>query len=1123
MSTQPVEYVYALYNFDAENPDEVSFRVGERVLVVEKDDAYGDGWFQGTNERGETGLFPFSYTTYDESAAMTMLNGAMSRRYQHSPHMGSPTMGMAQLQQPEQQEPLSSTASPVTHASSPATSGMATNSHAVPDERGVMHSTMNDIENALSELHTTQPPQQMQPQSQDQPSLRNISSPSQQLPSDMDDPIERDFQARAAARAELARNARKSLQSQEPPWDTPSGVGEPGSISNARQTQSSSQQGVVPLAMLEMSDDSELDDDEDVASVGPSADPNDNRMNPSYPQLPTNQQRGMTPTSPPLSSLSLPQQQQQSPAGLYAGGGIRSPSASQPSHSVQSSHQEAISSQPPNQGTDVAKHTYSQSVSASYVPPRDPVLPVSEPQVPNRMPDASAAQEPADEPAAEATSDPLSWSIDDVVDWAISKGFDDQITNKLREHEVNGVTLLSLDIHTLREIDIIAYGRRFRVANCIDELRHGTPMSPSATSPRDASSRMPYNTSTMPRSVSATAAPLSPMSPRPSGTEMPLSPVHRDHQHAPVSPGIRSPSQLQQQQQQPMPYSQSTPKLQDPHALAPATERAPSSLGPPIQEATPGFSSSGAQSGDGSMNHAAPPVGLSPSIAGNAVTNPRSASPAMNMSAPQSAQSPGATAFAAPVPESARASAPGFGMPRSASTRTNNVPSQPLPQSSPMGYMRSHGNPLPSFGSGEGMNLNQRGPSPIPSASVAPNSAPMEQQDLLWQQNRQRVENMPPTMIPGGPQEQAGMTNKVVTPMPATPPVVPQAAPSAAPVGVPRDMAPEPMSATGMPGMPGTMPSQSPLPTITPGSGIPGGQPPSMGAPWGSQPSAVMPSGPGTPNRSGPGPNVPPMSMQQQGTPTLATPRTMPPTGTPVGKPGFMNTINSYGPSGPPRTALQSNPATGTAAATALSMLPYTKGGHRPHGLLTGTENHRAGEAGGGRPTERQTVLNRIGQIDRQGWIKKRGDRYNRWNSRYLVLHGMDLIVLRDPSADKVKNLIPLHGYKVVSDESAGSGFSFKIVHDTERTHHFSLDDEVALRGWMKAIMKATIGRDLSQPVISSYSNMTMTLEEAQRLRPRPPSPTSRMRVQLENARFNPGQLTSKDAMVLTSLDKGAN
>ena len=173
---------------------------------------------------------------------------------------------------------------------------------------------------------------------------------------------------------------------------------------------------------------------------------------------------------------------------------------------------------------------------------------------------------------------------------------------------------------------------------------------------------------------------------------------------------------------------------------------------------------------------------------------------------------------------------------------------------------------------------------------------------------------------------------------------------------------------------------------------------------------------------------------------------------------------------------------------------------------------------------DRQSVLNRIGSIARQGWVKKRGERYNRWNNRYLILHGMDLIVLRDPSADKVKNLIPLHGYKVVSDESANAvGYTFKIVHDTQRTHYFSFEDATAMRGWMKAIMKATIGRDFSQPVISSYSNVTISLEEAQRMRPRPPSPTSRMRVQLENARFNPGQLTSKDAMVLTSLDKGTS
>ena len=71
MAANP-EYVYALYNFEAENPDEVSFKVGERVLVIEKDDAYGDGWFQGTNIRGETGLFPFSYTTYDQPVALKL-------------------------------------------------------------------------------------------------------------------------------------------------------------------------------------------------------------------------------------------------------------------------------------------------------------------------------------------------------------------------------------------------------------------------------------------------------------------------------------------------------------------------------------------------------------------------------------------------------------------------------------------------------------------------------------------------------------------------------------------------------------------------------------------------------------------------------------------------------------------------------------------------------------------------------------------------------------------------------------------------------------------------------------------------------------------------------------------
>ena len=40
------EYVYALFDFVPENPDEIHFKAGERVEVVERDDVYSDGWWQ---------------------------------------------------------------------------------------------------------------------------------------------------------------------------------------------------------------------------------------------------------------------------------------------------------------------------------------------------------------------------------------------------------------------------------------------------------------------------------------------------------------------------------------------------------------------------------------------------------------------------------------------------------------------------------------------------------------------------------------------------------------------------------------------------------------------------------------------------------------------------------------------------------------------------------------------------------------------------------------------------------------------------------------------------------------------------------------------------------------------
>lgn len=56
-------------------------------------------------------------------------------------------------------------------------------------------------------------------------------------------------------------------------------------------------------------------------------------------------------------------------------------------------------------------------------------------------------------------------------------------------------------------------------------------------------------------------------------------------------------------------------------------------------------------------------------------------------------------------------------------------------------------------------------------------------------------------------------------------------------------------------------------------------------------------------------------------------------------------------------------------------------------------------------------------------------------------------------------------------DETVDPGkYGFRIEHETDKTHYFSSDDKTVIRDWMKAIMKATIGRDYSSEYWSYYS-----------------------------------------------------
>lgn len=46
MAMEGIDVVYGVHDFEAENPDELSFRAGERIVVIEKDDQYQDGWWK---------------------------------------------------------------------------------------------------------------------------------------------------------------------------------------------------------------------------------------------------------------------------------------------------------------------------------------------------------------------------------------------------------------------------------------------------------------------------------------------------------------------------------------------------------------------------------------------------------------------------------------------------------------------------------------------------------------------------------------------------------------------------------------------------------------------------------------------------------------------------------------------------------------------------------------------------------------------------------------------------------------------------------------------------------------------------------------------------------------------
>lgn len=146
------------------------------------------------------------------------------------------------------------------------------------------------------------------------------------------------------------------------------------------------------------------------------------------------------------------------------------------------------------------------------------------------------------------------------------------------------------------------------------------------------------------------------------------------------------------------------------------------------------------------------------------------------------------------------------------------------------------------------------------------------------------------------------------------------------------------------------------------------------------------------------------------------------------------------------------------------------------------------------------------------GWMSKKSGSTLGWRSRYFTLHGTRLSYFTNLRDKREKGLIDITAHKVIpistDGESASSNdkyialyaaltglgrYCFKIVPPAPgfkkgltftqpKTHFFAVETQEEMKGWLKALMTATIDIDDSVPVVSSCNTPTVSLAKAQEL-----------------------------------------
>ncbi|KAG2343720.1 hypothetical protein BDR05DRAFT_962839 [Suillus weaverae] len=1024
-------YVYALHDFQPENEDEVDFHAGEPIEVIEKDDQYSDGWWQGRNLAGKIGLFPKSYTTPAAPAP---------------PRAASPeSTTMNEL--PDILQPVDEEAASFIGSDAESNIGVAFGEPHSGRQEEVMQATMTDVQKAIEQLGQD-----------DRDGTRSFSFASTRHgDTDRETDTETDGGTslredgedwHRSVRDKLAEQARKVVEAKAATEVDIRSLAPPIDIEMSDESEveevDDSLQNIHRFARdhPHIPEEDEEDNDNDGAVTRNHRRKNLNMTSPvilplqDLPSFPSNDGEqtakvhktsfSVTSTSRAISPASTGHERNASQSRSAPVSPMANVFAPVPVLAIEpSSIQLPASPEPTTHATPTPAIREIRQVSNAVSSPTPRV--VSSPPTSKHIDSvASSSQvsttsmpqtssEPTRESSPMKSVPPSEWSVEEVVDWLKSKSFGQDVCDKFIEQEITGDVLLELDINLLKaEIGIVAFGKRMRIANAIAELRR----PPSIIFP-DA--------------------------------QMPQHPQSLSHSHSYSYTHSRSGS-THQSLNSPMFATTMSSAITAPNSATFGSMCSPESPAADMSQfvkRVSSLSSTGVSIVGGSLeNHVSPvAVGLGFGVSPNSNEHKRTASG-------QLGPSPSDGALNKRSQEDAREPEGLQDDDRGALSEGENVPS--------VAKQRRH-----LFG-----------------RSIESTSTAKEKGDTSSNNNS---------------------TTALSTSVPL-----------AVAVATPRSSRKRELLDDSSISSKHSRNKRDGTTKGTERHSLFGG---------------TFTTSLGKARK--PPPRISPSLIDNE---------------SPMEKSSSLNLSRLYSSkksSGRPSTSDGSlsstlrNPSRSDSLDEKRKLREKEKASERLKGQDTdsqtlkekGSPTTLKKQADGPEDQSRgpnafkpgKSIIDQIGTPDHQGWMRKKGDHYNAWKVRYFVIKGPHLYILRSDNKTevKIKGYINIVGYKVIADENVDPGrYGFRIVHETDKTHFFSSDEQIVVREWMKAIMKATIGRDYSKPVVSSVNIPTIPLTVAQAMNPapRPPSPTARDATQKALRRENPNQLSSRDARILMGL-----